>query len=197
MSKIKLCGLFREDDIKYANIVMPDYVGFVFAESTRKVTKEMAIEFKKNLNEKIMSVGVFVDATIKTIVDIAKSKSIDIIQLHGNENNIFIKKIKKLTKLPVIKAVIIKEANQDLSIYHDADYMLFDGGRGAGKTFDWKWIQNYSKPYFISGGINIYNIRDAIMLLHPYALDISSGIEESGIKNLDKMQRVVDAVREN
>lgn len=198
--KIKICGLFRTEDIEYANTVKPDYIGFVFAKSKRQVTVEQAYSLKQMLDKEIKSVGVFVDAKFDFIYELVKKNIIDIIQLHGNEDNAYISELRKYTDdIPVIKAVSVK-TNADVIQANNyiSDFVLFDNGKGGtGKKFDWNLIEESIKnKMFLAGGIDINNIEDAVKI-NPYCIDVSSGAETDGIKDKFKMIQLVETVRNN
>lgn len=197
MTKIKFCGLTRSEDIEVANELMPDYIGFLFVEkSRRRVSIEKAAALKNILNPKILPVGVFVNADIKFIAEIAQREIIDAIQLHGNEDEIYIAALRKLTKKIIIKAFkVTNDADLTRAENSTADYVLLDGGAGDGKTFDWRLLNNFHREYFLAGGLNVENIRDAIKILNPYAVDVSSGIETGGIKDKNKMRDFISVVR--
>jgi len=198
--KIKICGLSRIEDISVANITMPDYVGFVFAESKRRISREDAKEYKKLLLPRIKTVGVFVNEEAKKVIDICKDKSIEYIQLHGNESNQYISELRAKTGLPIIKAIRIKTAeNLKAAEETTADYILFDTMAedvygGTGKSFSWEILKNYEKPYFLAGGITIENIEEA-KKTNAYCLDVSSGAEIDGKKNFMKIEELVRRVR--
>lgn len=198
--KIKICGLFRNEDIEYANNVRPDYIGFVFAKSKRQVTVEQAYNLKQMLDKGIKSVGVFVDADFGFIYEIVKRNIIDIIQLHGNEDNTYISELRKYTgDIPVIKAVSVK-TNADMIKANNyiSDFVLLDNGKGGtGKKFDWNLIgESIKNKMFLAGGIDINNIEDAVKI-NPYCIDVSSGAETDGIKDKFKMIQLVETVRNN
>ena len=195
MTKIKLCGISRPFDIKIINELKPDYIGFVFApKSKRYITPEKASELKTMLNHEIKSVGVFVDEIPEKIAEM--KDIIDVIQLHGREDENYIKHLRTLTDKIIIKAFKIKDEN-DIRIAEDniADYVLLDSGEGSGRTFNWKLIKNISRPYFLAGGLNTENISSAMKELKPFAVDVSSGIETDGIKDELKMRNFVATVR--
>jgi len=183
MPKIKICGLFREQDIEFANEAMPDFIGFVFAKSHRQINSETAALFKKRLNPQITTVGVFVNAEIPSITKLYNSGIINIAQLHGSESEDYINTLKKICDVPVIKAVNIESAKPA-----NADYLLFDNGKGGtGKAFDWNLIPKCDKEFFLAGGINLNNIGEAVKL-NPYGIDLSSGVEnEKGEKDREKI----------
>lgn len=184
--KIKICGIFRECDIDYVNEACPDYIGFVFAKSKRTITKEQAAIFKEKLKPNIKAVGVFVDEDIAVVNSIVAENIIDVVQLHGQENEEYISEIKAAT----IKAVRIGE-----TIPQNADYILFDSAiAGSGKSFDWSLLPHIEQPFFLAGGINFINIDNA-MKINPYCIDLSSGVETNGYKDKNKIMEMVRRVR--
>ncbi len=202
-TRIKLCGLFRSEDIETVNELRPEYIGFVFfKKSSRNLSPETAQALKKQLNKDIKAVGVFVDEDISYIKSIADQKIIDIVQLHGHEDNDYIDKLKGRISLPVIKAIqITDDSSFDKNKWSSADYYLLDSGMGTGSTFDWDIVKgkvkSLGKEVFLAGGLDPENVSEAIANLHPFAVDVSSGIETNKCKDVDKMRRFVDAVRRN
>ena len=197
MTKIKFCGLSQLQDIEAANILQPDYIGFVFAgKSRRYVSPEQAAALKSILRPDIMAVGVFVDAQIEEITQLAERGIIDVIQLHGSEDESYMQRLRLLTDKPIIKAFIINNA-QDIQRAEgsSADYILLDGGKGNGRVFDWNLLKQIKRPYFLAGGLTIENAAAAVAGLHPFAVDVSSGIESSGRKDKEKMAAFAAAVR--
>ncbi len=206
MNRIKICGLRREEDILFANEIRPDFVGFVFAPSKRRVTLEKAKALRKLLDPDIPAVGVFVNASEEEILDIAAQQIIQMIQLHGQEDPAFIEQIKEKTSLPIINAVSVKTMEDILNCRSlAADYLLLDqGAGGSGKTFDWSRIskeageddfsQIISKPFFLAGGISESNVQEAIERFHPYAVDASSSVETDGKKDFYKMKQLTALV---
>lgn len=198
MTKIKLCGLSRFCDIAAANALTPEYVGFVFAKKSRRyVTPEIAAELKKQLKPEILAVGVFVNEEPETVARLLRCGTIDIAQLHGKEDEEYIKKLRTLTGQPIIKAFQINTAQDILEAKKSsADYVLLDSGiGGTGKVFDWNIIQSIDRPFFLAGGLTVDNAKKAVEILHPYAVDVSSGIETDGKKDETKMKEFVHAVR--
>ncbi len=195
-SKIKMCGLSREEDIEAVNKLMPDFIGFVFAKkSKRYVTPQMAAGLKKLLRPEIKAVGVFVDAPLSEIEMLVTHGVIDIVQLHGHESEAFAEDVKDMCKCPVIKAFRIENA-EDVKAAEEsrADYILLDSGAGTGEAFDWELLKGTERPYFLAGGLNPENVRKAIRKLHPFCVDVSSGLETDGVKDKDKMTAFVKAV---
>lgn len=164
MVKVKICGLWRPADIVAANEAKPDYIGFVFAESRRKVTPEQALALREKLSPGIISVGVFVDEDIGVIVGMIKAGIIDAVQLHGSEGEAYIRELKALTDRPVIKAVaILREGDAQAWQGSAADYLLFDStGGGTGRSFDWRLIGEVGKPFFLAGGLDTDNLNAAL-----------------------------------
>ncbi len=195
MTKIKLCGLSRAADIEVANFLLPDFVGFIFwAKSKRYISPNDAAKLKNILDKKISAVGVFVNEKISAVAEIAKF--LDLIQLHGAEDENYISEIKKITAKKIIKAFKIKTA-ADLQRAKNsrADFILLDSGAGTGETFNWQLLKNFEREYFLAGGLTVENVSAAVKDLKPFAVDVSSGIETGGLKDSAKMKKFVDIVR--
>ncbi len=197
MIRIKLCGLSRLCDIKAANELKPEYIGFVFApKSKRYVTPEEAYILKQALDSEIPAVGVFVDETTETVAELLNMGTIDIAQLHGGEDNEYIDKLRNLTDKPIIKAFRIEKASDIADAEKsDSDFILLDSGAGTGTVLDWNLLHNVRRPYFLAGGLSPYNVQEAIRILHPFAVDVSSGIETDELKDKLKMAEFVAAVK--
>ena len=197
MTKIKFCGLKSLDDIYAVNELFPEYVGFVFApKSKRFITPNQAEKFRNALSKKILAVGVFVNAEISTVAELLNNGIIDAAQLHGNEDDAYIKNLRGFTKKIIIQAFQIKTADDIAAAEKSlADFVLADAGAGDGKTFDWQLMKNFQREYFLAGGLNPENVGSAIELLQPFAVDVSSGIETDGHKDFDKMKIFTHAVR--
>ncbi len=197
MTKIKICGLSREEDIICVNALCPEYIGFVFAEKSRRfVTAEKALALRELLDRKITPAGVFVDASPELAARIADRGAIDVIQLHGNEDNAYIAKLRTLTNVPVIKAFRIR-SSEDIQAAESsqADYVLLDSGCGTGITFDWSLIGDIKRPYFLAGGLDCDNVADAVKNLSPYAVDVSSSMETDGVKDPQKIKDFIQKVK--
>ena len=198
MVKIKICGLKKLEDIEIANRYRPDYIGFVFAQSKRQVTHDLARRLKDNLDPDITAVGVFVDSPAEEILELYDDGTIDMVQLHGSESEEFILNLKEKTncKLKIIKAIEMYDGI-DITEYDNskADYLLFDSGRGSGKTFDWNLIRkNLKKDFFIAGGLTSQNINEAIDQFNPYAVDLSSSLEVNGFKDENKIREIMEVI---
>jgi phosphoribosylanthranilate isomerase len=227
--KIKICGLFRDDDISFANQARPDYIGFVFAKSKRQVSPDHASRLRSRLRDDIVPVGVFVNSPVEEIAALYQAGVIDIAQLHGDEDREYIAALRKRTAgiragtgpIPVIKALRIDGATAfsklagkaaadavpadnpaaDGSALGIADYLLLDqGSGGTGTAFDWTVLndgvfrESLGAPFFLAGGINEYNIEEAVRY-GPFGIDVSSGAETDGVKDRDKMIRLAEIVR--
>jgi len=197
MTKVKMCGIKREEDIFAVNEIRPDYIGFIFfAKSKRYVSPKQADILKKLLDKNIKTVGVFVDEDINTVAKLLNCGTIDVAQLHGNEDDEYIIRLKAETNKPIIKAFrILSEQDAEYAQKSIADMILLDAGAGDGKVFDWSLVQKVKRPYFLAGGLNPENVRDALQKIQPYALDVSSGIETGGLKDAEKMKIFMDIVR--
>ncbi|MGN0136602.1 phosphoribosylanthranilate isomerase [Anaerotignum sp.] len=198
MTKIKLCGLSRLCDIEAANRLNPNYIGFIFAPKSRRyIAPEKAAELKKYLHPDIQAVGVFVNEEPETVAALLESGVIDVAQLHGKEDEAYIKKLRSLTDKQIFQAFRIDTA-EDIAAAENssADDVLLDSGEGGtGTAFDWSLIQQIKRPYFLAGGLGVENVGDAVRMLQPYGVDVSSGIETDGKKDERKMKAFVDEVR--
>ena len=213
MQKIKLCGMMKPCDIEYANWVKPDLVGFIFANTRRKISAAQAKQFREALDAEIPAVGVFVNEDISVITSLVQDGCIDMIQLHGEEDADYIRRMREICDVPVIKAVkvqIVEQIRQAAAL--PVDYLLLDTYRkgvlgGPGEAFDWELLREakaaagdtaegelFGKPYFLAGGLHAGNLREAATL-GSYGLDVSSGIETDGSKDFTKMVEVMELVR--
>ena len=198
MTRVKMCGLRRAEDIEAANRLMPEYIGFVFAPASRRyIAPEDAAVLRQRLRPGIRAVGVFVDEEKSAAARLLAEGVIDIAQLHGNEDEAYIARLKARTGKPVIRAFRVKSA-EDLCVAEasPADMILLDAGAGDGKTFDWSLLSSVSRPYFLAGGLTPENTAEAVKRYHPFAVDVSSGIETDGFKDCNKMRAFMRAVRE-
>ena len=197
MTKVKICGLTQPCDIETVNIEEPDYIGFIFAPSRRKVTFWQALKLRSSLKQKIIPVGVFVDEPIKNILTLACDGVIDVIQLHGLESEEYLQELMALADKPVIKAVSVQQKG-DVQKWTEtsADYLLLDHiGGGTGQNFNWDLVGKTNKNYFLAGGLNAENIVGAVNKLKPFAVDVSSGVETDGIKDPVKINKFIRMVR--
>lgn len=201
MTKIKICGLKRMVDIEAVNRCKPEYIGFVFAKSKRQVTAEQAKELKKALHPDIQAVGVFVNENIDTIKAICEEQIIDVVQLHGDEDNTYIQSLRNVVAVPIIKAIRVQSTEQVREAMKlSADYLLCDtyskdAYGGCGETFSHQLLPNELQQYFLAGGLYPDNVADIIKETSPYCVDVSSGVETDGVKDEAKIKAFIQAVR--
>lgn len=201
MIRVKICGLKTIEDIHMVNRLKPDYIGFVFAGTKRRISYEQAEIMKKALLTEIASVGVFVNERPEQVAETARKGILDLIQLHGDEDASYVRRLKELTDKPVIKAVRVRSPGDILRAQElGTEYLLLDTYRegeygGSGETFSWEMIPGLSKPYFLAGGLDSLNVRDALGRLSPWAVDVSSSVETEGKKDEEKVRQFIDAVR--
>ena len=198
-TKIKICGLRRREDILAVNEAKPDYCGFIieFPKSFRSVTADEVRNLVKDLLPEIQPVGVFVNAPMELVRSLLDDGTLALAQLHGQEDEAYIRELKIYTDKPIIKAFSIKTAEDiEEALKSPADYILLDQGNGGtGKTFDWSLIPEIRRPFFLAGGIGVANLEQAVRKIYPYAVDLSSSVETEKWKNPAKIRQVVDIVR--
>ncbi|HKR63723.1 MAG TPA: phosphoribosylanthranilate isomerase [Thermoanaerobaculia bacterium] len=187
--RVKICGITRREDAELCEELGADFLGFVFVKSSPRFVQEIPV---KSPHHKCKRVGVFRDHSLDDIHRIAEVAQLDIIQLHGNESEDFVRAI----QLPVIKAVHVQDALPDTNT--SADWILFDTGGGTGRRFDWSLLADYprTKPFFLAGGITPDNVEAAIRRARPDAIDLSSGVESApGIKDHRKLRELFERVQ--
>ena len=198
MTAIKLCGLSTAKDIEAVNTLRPEFIGFVFAEKSRRyVSPDRAMMLRKKLDASIRAVGVFVRESPETVASLLQDGVIDMAQLHGGEDESYIERLRSMTDRPLIQAFRVDNADDlERAGRSTADYILLDSGAGGtGRTFDWALLKDFKRPFFLAGGLDADNVAQAVTRLHPFAVDVSSGIETDGAKDRKKMQAFVRAVR--
>lgn len=200
MTKIKICGLRRQEDIEIVNKYKPDFAGFIidFPKSFRSLPLDGVKKLTENLDKDIKPVGVFVDEDIENVIRLLNDGAIETAQLHGHESPEYIRKVQEETGKKVIKTFIIKDNAEtvlDEAKNSPADMILLDAGYGSGKTFDWSLIRDIGRPFFLAGGLNIENVSDAIDELKPYAVDISSSVEKDRYKDEELVKEIIEKVR--
>lgn len=220
MTKIKICGLSREEDISYVNEAKPDYCGFVinFPKSHRNVTLGRVRELVRSLDPSICPVGVFVNEPAETILSLTEDGTLGAVQLHGQESDAYVDELRRRLR----QQEAVHPADQNISRRKDvrrgpviliqafrilsaedvrraeksaADYILLDRGTGTGMTFDWDLVRDVNRPYFLAGGLGADNLEKAIRSMHPFAVDLSSSVETDRIKDREKIRRVTDIAR--
>ena len=202
MTAVKICGLRRSQDVEMVNRYLPEYAGFVFAPSKRQVSKEEAAVLREKMDERIQAAGVFVNAEIEEIAEIYREGIIQLIQLHGDEDERYIQKLReKIPGARIVKAVRVKSQEQIRQADGlSCEYLLLDSYTaeqygGSGKGFDKRLIPETEKPYFLAGGLDAENVGENIRLCRPYAVDVSSAVETEGYKDEEKIRRFIEAVR--
>ncbi|WP_270279279.1 bifunctional indole-3-glycerol-phosphate synthase TrpC/phosphoribosylanthranilate isomerase TrpF [Veillonella parvula] len=215
--KVKMCGISKVETIPAVVEAKPDYMGLVFAPSKRQVTVDQAKILVEELhkqytkrynngaeqsnNDEIKTVGVFVNETLDNLVSIATEANLDVVQLHGDEDEAFIQSLKERTNVEVWKAVQIRSAaDAEAWIDSSADMLLFDAYHkdergGTGEVFDWSCLDEFERPFMLAGGIDSTNVARAIRTVRPYGIDISSGIETDGVKDDEKIKAFANIVR--
>lgn len=201
MTRIKICGLSRECDIDFVNEALPDYCGFILGapKSPRNISIPQLHKLRSRLNPIIIPVGIFVNDPLEMILPLAKSRILGAIQLHGNESEDYIHALKEAVEIPVIKAFQVKGPESLRSAAESpADMVLLDNGSGGtGQSFDWSYLATFQGPYILAGGLGPDNLETAVQNHHPWAVDMSSGVESDGYKDRDKILAAVAAVRRN
>ena len=201
--KIKMCGISKVETIPAIVEAKPDYMGLVFAPSKRQVTVEQAKTLVDELHKQyeIKTVGVFVNETVENLLKIAEEVKLDVIQLHGDEDESFIQTLKEQSNVEVWKAVQVRSAaDAEKWIDSSADMLLFDAYHkdergGTGEVFDWSSLDEFERPFMLAGGIDSTNVARAIRTVRPYGIDISSGIETEGVKDDEKIKAFTNIVR--
>ena len=196
-TELKICGLSRIEDIIAVNRHGADFAGFVFFEkSKRYVDPYKANELISLLRADIKPVGVFMDEPLDNVVRIARISGVELIQLHGHESEEYVEYVKRTLDRPVIKAYKASEEGAlEKAAQSSADYVMIDSGAGSGKKFDWSILKDFKRYYFLAGGLDPESVGEAIRMLEPFAVDVSSGVETDGIKDEKKIAEFIKAVR--
>ena len=192
MTKVKICGLSTVEAVETAVLAGADYIGFVFAESKRQVSLEQAHELAKLVTGKTKIVGVFVSPSLEELEQAIGQVPLDIVQIHGMFDEALIPKI----SVPVIRAIQLSA--QEAQVTSLADYLLFDAPvAGSGQTFDWDLLkdQKIQQDFFIAGGLTVDNVRQARETFQPYALDVSSGVETDGRKDIENIKAFIEGAK--
>lgn len=204
MVAVKVCGLRRLEDVEYVNSCKPEYVGFIFAKSRREIDGEKARELSDALDDSIEKVGVFVNRELDELVEIAEQAELDVVQLHGEEDEEYISRIP--TKYRVWKAIRVRDKSDIelgkrydslervdgilLDAYHETEY------GGSGQSFDWELVRNGDfKKLILAGGLDPENVSDAVEKSNPDVVDVSSGVETDGYKDFEKIKKFIEKAR--
>ena len=208
LTRIKLCGLMREPDIRQVNRLLPEYAGFILAPSRRRVSPEYAGQLVALLDERVQPVGVFVDESIAGVTAAVACAGLRVVQLHGGENKAYVEQLRAALPpgVEIWKAFRMKGPETVLQAQQAHSEGLFDRmlldawhpaqAGGSGAVFDWTLLGNLSTPYVLAGGLHAENVADAITSLCPWGVDVSSGVETDGYKDEQKMSAFVTAVRQ-
>ena len=221
-TKIKICGLMEPGDIETVNLYKPDYAGFIinFPKSHRSKTPDQVAELRHSLSSDITPVGVFVDQPAEEVIELLKQDIISVAQLHGYEDESYIRLVQEATGKPVFKAFVIRSADDLAKAFASpADEILLDAGLGGGTSFDWSMLERYSRSdggtqtaysdgvsdgaafghksgrFILAGGLNSDNIKKAIATVHPWCVDISSGVETDKHKDPAKIAEIINLIR--
>lgn len=199
-TKIKICGLYREQHVDYVNAAGPDYAGFVFyPPSHRYVSREEMKRLRERLSHKIPAVGVFVNVPMEEVASYIEEGLIQVAQLHGAETEEDIRKLRMLApKAEIWKAFKIRDAGTLSETQNsEADRILLDNGYGTGKCFDWQLLKEQAptRPYLLAGGLRAENIEEALERFTPWGVDISSGVETEKEKDFDKIRNIIEIIR--
>lgn len=203
--KIKICGLSRLCDIQYVNEAKPDYCGFIvdFPKSHRSVSVSRMEQLINGLTEGVIPVGVFVDAPVEMVADCVNRGILTHVQLHGKEDNTYIRELRNLTgeagkKVTVFQAFKVTDMQTLRKAQNsEADRILLDNGQGTGKTFDWSLLHDVKRPFILAGGLTPENLPDAIDRVHPWGVDLSSGVETDRLKDREKILEAVFSVKKH
>jgi phosphoribosylanthranilate isomerase len=195
-TKIKICGLSRPEDIAFVNEAHPDFCGFIInvPKSIRNTTPDQVRALRELLYPDIVPVGVFRNAPPEVVIDLLQDGTIKAAQLHGNEEEAYLGQLRTAGDWTIIQA--FNEKSIARARESSADYILLDhGSGGTGQTFDWSLASGMERPWFLAGGLGADNVLQAIEALHPWAVDVSSGVETDGRKDREKILRLVELVR--
>lgn len=197
MTKIKICGIRSQKDICFINELKPDYVGFVFAKSKRRVSMEEARVLIKNLSPSIKRVGVFVDEDPIIVEKIAETLNLDVIQFHGEETKEYIEKFKSYEVWKAVK-ITSEDSLEKLKEKYCDKFLLDNTIPGSGESFDWKLVEGKlnGSNIMLAGGLTSVNVKQGINALKPFGVDVSSGVETNGAKNYEKIKEFILKVRE-
>ncbi len=217
MVKVKICGITNSDDAVSACAYGADLIGFVFIEGTPRGVDKLNVkniikDIDVNSSRSGVKVGLFKDENKEKVSDIAVYCGLDCVQLQGEESPEYCRELKAMVKdergrdIEIIKAFKVKDEILSHGMYVpadylDADYFVFDTfnpdiSGGTGEIFDWEVLKrevvSLKKPFFVAGGLNPGNVQDAIKVMLPYGVDVSSGIErKKGMKDVELLKEFI------
>ena len=198
MTRIKICGLRTPADIAAANESHPDYIGFILSPGYRRsITKEQALALRKQLDPGIVPVGVTVTQPVEAVSKLLKSGVVDVAQLHGTEDEGYLASLRAMAPgHPLWKAFTLRTPGDlTAALASGADMILLDSGKGTGRTFDWSLLRGITRSFLLAGGLTPENIPRAVREVHPWGVDLSSGMETDRRKDRDKILAAVAAAR--
>ncbi len=200
MTKVKICGLKEQQHVRAAVEAGADAIGFVFAPSKRQISIEQAHQLAKEVPGEVLKIGVFVNPSVEELRAAVEGVPLDYVQFHGEETPEFIRQ----QGYPAIKALSVRdEEDVRAAANYNVDYYLFDAPGtdfkgGSGHTFDWTLLEMAGIPrdkLILAGGLKAENIAQAVSLVSPYMVDVSSGVETDGIKDEAKIKAFIQAVK--
>lgn len=196
-TEIKICGLTRVEDIIAVNRYGADYAGFVFCKKSRRyIDSYKAGELIDFLRSDITTVGVFMDEPLDNVISAARISGVQMIQLHGHESDEYVEYVRRTLERPVIKAFKADEEGAlEKALKSNADYVMIDSGAGSGRKFDWNILKGFNRDYFLAGGLDPESVGEALSMLEPFAVDVSSGVETDGLKDEEKIEKFIKAVK--
>ena len=196
-TEIKICGLTRVEDIIAVNRYGADYAGFVFCKKSRRyIDSYKAGELIDLLRSDITTVGVFMDEPLDNVISAARISGVQMIQLHGHESDEYVEYVRRTLERPVIKAFKADEEGAlEKALKANADYVMIDSGAGSGRKFDWNILKGFNRDYFLAGGLDPESVGEALSMLEPFAVDVSSGVETDGLKDEEKIEKFIKAVK--
>lgn len=200
MTRIKICGLFRDCDVDFVNEAGPDYCGFIinFPRSHRNVSPDRARALRARLDRAVTPVGVFVDQPVEAVAALLNGGTVSVAQLHGHEDGGYIAALRALAPgFPVWRAFRVRTREDAAqAAASPADLVLLDGGQGGGQVFDWSLTAAVRRPFLLAGGLSPDNIAQAVKSARPWGVDLSSGVETDRKKDREKILAAVAAARE-
>ena len=196
--RVKLCGLYRPQDVEAANDARPDYVGFVvdFPRSHRSIPASELAMLSRRVDPGIKRVGVFVNKPVEMVARLFGDGVIDVAQLHGSEDEDYLSHLRATCDVPIIQAFRMKSATDvRRAMTSSADLVLLDNGQGTGRTFDWSLARDVRRPFVLAGGLGPTSVAQAVREVRPWGVDMSSGVETDGTKDPNKMRVAVAAAK--
>lgn len=196
-TRVKICSITNLEDACMAVEYGADALGFIFTNSPRMIDPEKARQIIKQLTPFVTTVGVFMNNALKLVEEISLFTGINVVQLHGNESPDYCKRIQKqiIKRIDVQKEDTKENLIEKMKLYSVSAFLI-DPGTGSGKLFEWNIAKEIDFPLIIAGGLNPENVKQAVGLLKPYGVDVSSGVERTlGKKDPEKVKRFIKEVQ--